>query len=410
MKHVLHLLPALLVLSSLAAAAEPRDLLSTARADRRLTTFARTVTTAGLTEVLEAPGPLTVFAPTDEAFAALPPGALDALIRDPDALAGVLRHHVLREQVLARDLLPVPTVRSLDGSTLELGLRVGKAQVVQADLRCSNGVIHLIDRVLLPSLPAPGRERAAAPTRPIDVLATLRAAIDRGAPQFNEGHLEACVRIYRDAAAALVGADGALSPWDRLHLTEVLAKPAADARAQAWALRRAFDAILANETFELRAEAELPADFPAPGPVGHVVVKRYPRYRAARAAGGTLAFWTLFRHIKQNGIEMTAPVEMTMDGALRARDMAFLYGRPDQGNAGQRGNVDVLDLDARTVLSIGVRGARSEANMARAKGLLEENMRDHGYTRDGEYRVLGYNSPMVPTERQYWEFQVPVRR
>ena len=408
----------LLLSAAPAMAGEPRDLVSTAASDARLRTLVSAVQRAGLVQALQGAGPFTVFAPTDEAFAALPPGALEELLRDPDALARVLRYHVVPGRVLAQDLLPTPAVKTLDGGTLALGLRVGKANVIEADLLCTNGVIHAIDRVLLPTLDSAASQSVAQGTAPmsktqetpLDATQTIHAAIDRGAPLFNDGHIDQCASVYHEAASALVASDGALSAWDRMQLHAAVQKPAAATREQAWTLRRAFDDILANLSFKPRMEASLPKGFPEPGPVGHVIVKRYPQYRAARAEGGPMAFWTLFQHIKQNKVEMTAPVEMTMDGAMRARDMAFLYERPDQGSAGKQGRVDVLDLEPLTVISIGMRGARTAADMETAKQLLEARMAAEGWQRAGAFRTLGYNSPMVPAAEQYWEFQVPVRR
>ncbi len=410
-------LAALLLLLAPAAAAEKGDLVATAVADGRFTTLARALSAADLVDDLRGAGPFTVFAPTDAAFAALPAGALSGLLEDKDALRRVLLNHVAAGRVLARDLLPVGSATTLGGTRLPLGLRVGKANVTQADVVCSNGVIHVIDRVLIATLDTAATKTKEQPLKTAQPMATrmdpvkaIHAAIDRGAPLFNDGHIEKCAQVYHDTAAKLLRDDRALGAWDRMQLGMALRKPHKDASEQAWNLRHAFDAILANMSFEPRMEASLPKGFPKPGPVGRIVEKRYPVYRAARASGGNMAFWTLFSHIKKNKVEMTAPVEMTMDQRMRPRDMAFLYERPDQGAAGKQGRVDVLDLKPLTVLSIGMRGRRSSADMELAKSLLEAHMQAEGWQRDGDFRALGYNSPMVPADKQFWEFQVPVRR
>jgi hypothetical protein len=143
--------------------------------------------------------------------------------------------------------------------------------------------------------------------------------------------------------------------------------------------------------------------------VGRVVVKRYPSYRVARAQGGN-TFWTLFQHIKQNDVEMTAPVEMTLDDEMRQQDMAFLYEHGAQGRTGQQGRVDVLDLGATTVVSIGMRGNRSDAALERAKTAVQAYLQAEGLMPTGPWRVLGYNSPMVPADKRFWELQIPVAR
>jgi hypothetical protein len=158
-------------------------------------------------------------------------------------------------------------------------------------------------------------------------------------------------------------------------------------------------------------EAELPKGFPGYTPVGTVEVKQYPAYRKASVEGAG-GFWTLFGHIKQNEVAMTAPVEMTYGDAEKPRvqNMAFLYERPDQGATGKQGSVEVVDVPAMTVVSIGCRGWRTEqaVNEARDRLLewLDEN-RDT-YTAAGSLRVMGYNSPFVPRDKQFFEVQVPV--
>ncbi|MDJ0520723.1 MAG: heme-binding protein [Planctomycetota bacterium] len=405
----------LLLTSAPASASDGSDLVTTAVADGRFTTLVKAVEAAGLVEALQAPGPLTVFAPTDEAFAALPAGALKGLLRDRDALRGLLLRHVVKGRVLSKNLLPVRSARTLGGDDLAVGLRIGRANVIQADVMTTNGVIHVIDRVLIPTLtpgkPVAKKERPmTARTTRMDPSKVIHAALDRGVPMYNHGDVAGCARVYHEAAQRLMDAGESVGAWDRMTLAAAMQKPAADASKQAWNLRHAFDSILANANFKPRMEAALPKGFPQPGPVGRIVEKRYPQYRAARAQGGQMAFWTLFQHIKKNKVEMTAPVEMTMDGKMRARDMAFLYERPDQGKAGAQGRVAVLDLEPITVLSIGMRGRRSMSDMATAKRLIEEHIAKNGYERAGDFRAMGYNSPMVPASQQFWELQVPVTR
>ena len=159
-------------------------------------------------------------------------------------------------------------------------------------------------------------------------------------------------------------------------------------------------------------EAELPAGFPAPGPYGTVVRKSYPAYRAAttETSGQNIGFWTLFRHIKQNEIAMTTPVEMAMseneDGSLKMSRMSFLYEKPDLGEAGPDGTrVLVADLPRLEVLSLAWRGPRTAAKVAEAKATLLAEAEKQGLSGDS-FRLLGYNSPSVPKARRTHELQL----
>jgi len=130
------------------------SILDTARSAGCFQTLLAAVEAAGLTAALDSPGPFTVFAPVDDAFAALPPGCVDTLVQNPPQLARILKYHVLagahpREQLLAQDAwdslegAPVPIRR---GTPFE----VKNATVISADVTCDNGVVHVIDRVILP--------------------------------------------------------------------------------------------------------------------------------------------------------------------------------------------------------------------------------------------------------------------
>lgn len=382
-----------------APAPTPRTLVATVAEDGALRTFARALTASGLASTLEEDGPFTVFAPTDEAFGRLPEGLLERLLRPEsrDALRRVLERHVVPGRIASGDLLPRPAAATLAGDEVVFTLRVGHANVVAADVACSNGIVHAIDAVLLPS----GEE----PETVMDARETLAAAIDRGVPLFNAGDAAACARVYADAARAAL--DGArLGEAHAARMREALAPRAEDAGEAAWRLRRVFDRVLADLAFQPRVEAPMPAGFPGPGPVAQIVVKEYPSYRAARAEGD--AFWTLFSHIKENEIAMTAPVEMTVDEGLRTLDMSFLYESTEQGSAGRRGDVAVVDLGPVRVLSLGVRGPRTTEEVAWAKRLLEEQLATRGLETAGSWRVLGYNSPMVPAAERFWELQVPI--
>lgn len=167
--------------------------------------------------------------------------------------------------------------------------------------------------------------------------------------------------------------------------------------------------IAAN--FKPLVEANLPEGYPAPGPVGEIVVKTYPAYRAAWADGdrGRGTFMTLFNHIKKNDIAMTAPVEMTMDEDGRSMQaMAFLYGEREWGPVGTDGRVEVKDMAAAKFVSIGMRGRMSDEDRSWAIGQLRDHIKAKGLKAVGPMRVLGYNSPMVPNAMKYSEIQIPV--
>lgn len=146
-----------------------KDLVACATDAGNLATFVRALEAAGLTSALQAPGPFTVFAPTEEAFAKLAPGELDALLADKPRLQAVLGYHVvprlLRSLDLKRTSGAIPA--TLHGLLLKLRMREGRltadsAKVVQADIPTANGVLHLIDAVLRPKSVAPVEAVASA--------------------------------------------------------------------------------------------------------------------------------------------------------------------------------------------------------------------------------------------------------
>ena len=117
-------------------------------------TLAKAIQVAGLQQTLTAEGPFTVFAPTDEAFAKLPEGTLDALLKDPDSLKNVLLYHVVEGKVLAADVVKLESATTLLGEPISIdtssGVKVNDANVIQTDVLAKNGVIHVIDAVLVP--------------------------------------------------------------------------------------------------------------------------------------------------------------------------------------------------------------------------------------------------------------------
>lgn len=140
----------------MAEEAAASDIVDTAVAAGSFSTLAAALQAAGLVDTLKGEGPFTVFAPTDEAFAALPEGTVENLLRpeNRDQLVAVLTYHVVSGDVRAADVAGLTEATTVQGGTLAIdtsnGVRINDATVTQADVVCSNGVIHVIDKVLLP--------------------------------------------------------------------------------------------------------------------------------------------------------------------------------------------------------------------------------------------------------------------
>jgi uncharacterized surface protein with fasciclin (FAS1) repeats len=137
--------------------AAKKDIVDTAVSAGSFMTLVAAVKAAGLVDTLKGPGPFTVFAPTDEAFAKLPAGTVEDLLKpeNKDKLTAILTYHVVPAKAMARDVAGLPTAKTVNGKELKLKadggkVMVDKATVTKADIEASNGVIHVIDAVLLP--------------------------------------------------------------------------------------------------------------------------------------------------------------------------------------------------------------------------------------------------------------------
>lgn len=132
------------------------DIVATAVGAGSFTTLVAAVKAAGLVETLQGPGPFTVFAPTDDAFAKLPAGTVDTLLKpeNKDKLVAVLTYHVVPGEVLAADVVGLTEAPTVNGQKITVntaeGVKVDGANVIKTDIRCDNGVIHVIDGVILP--------------------------------------------------------------------------------------------------------------------------------------------------------------------------------------------------------------------------------------------------------------------
>ena len=161
MTKVFGFLFALVVVMSMAVvpvvSAQGKDIVDTAAAAGSFNTLVAAVKAAGLVETLKGPGPFTVFAPTDEAFAKLPKGTLDDLLKPENKakLAGILTYHVVPGKVMAADVVKLKKAKTVQGSDVKITVKdkkvmVDTANVVKTDVVASNGVIHVIDTVIMP--------------------------------------------------------------------------------------------------------------------------------------------------------------------------------------------------------------------------------------------------------------------
>ncbi len=139
---------------------DSKDVVDTAIAAGNFSTLAKALQAADLVTTLKGKGPFTVFAPTDDAFAKLPPGTLDALLKDIPRLKAILTYHVVSGRVTAKQVAKLKSAKTVNGALLKFdakdGVKVNEATVTTADVMTSNGIIHIIDSVLLPP------EKAAA--------------------------------------------------------------------------------------------------------------------------------------------------------------------------------------------------------------------------------------------------------
>ncbi|MGL4234275.1 MAG: fasciclin domain-containing protein [Casimicrobium sp.] len=139
---------------AMAAANAANTIVDVAAGNKDFSTLVTAVKAAGLVETLNGKGPFTVFAPTDAAFAKLPPGTVDALLKDPAKLKAILTYHVVPGKVMAKDVKP-GAAKTANGQSLMIAAKDGKvmvdnATVTATDVAASNGVIHVIDTVILP--------------------------------------------------------------------------------------------------------------------------------------------------------------------------------------------------------------------------------------------------------------------
>lgn len=197
---------------------------------------------AGLAEALTGKGPFTVFAPTDEAFAKLPAGTVESLLKpeNKDKLAAILKYHVVAGRVYSEDALAAKKAETLQGNSVQITIAGGSAKVdganlVTTDIDASNGVIHVIDSVILPS----EKKKVSA----LEVRKMIANAIGRGATTYNAGHHKACADIYMATVKEMVGYGDQIPEELVTRLEHILtvAQHTNSSTQQAWTLRHGLD-------------------------------------------------------------------------------------------------------------------------------------------------------------------------
>jgi uncharacterized surface protein with fasciclin (FAS1) repeats len=220
------------------------DIVDTAVGAGNFNTLVAAVKAAGLVEALKGEGPLTVFAPSDDAFAKLPEGTVETLLKaeNRDKLVAILSYHVLRGRIP----LGAQSSETLQGKPLGISttgsFQVNGANVTASDITASNGLIHVIDSVLMPPSETPRPQQA--------VTGLIELAIKRGVPLYNAGQASACAAIYEVAVESLLKSHtSSLADTDRSVLRNALRESrSADQNPsqQAWTLRHALDAVYAS--------------------------------------------------------------------------------------------------------------------------------------------------------------------
>lgn len=176
-------------------------------------------------------------------------------------------------------------------------------------------------------------------------------------------------------------------------------------------LNSAVEQVVEQLQFAPIKEAELPEGFPTYTRVGTIDLKKYPTRRRAVGPG----FFPLFMHIQANEIAMTTPVQMdfeaTDSGNMQSTEMSFFYEESEIGTSGKKGAVRVVDADPLLVVSLGMRGSRNSKALRDAEQRLRTWVANHPeYEVAGKMRVMGYNSPMVASSKQFYEVQLPLTK
>jgi len=208
----------------------------TAAAAGSFKTLLAAVGAAGLAETLGSEGPFTVFAPTDEAFGVLPAGTIATLLKpeNKQQLIDILTYHVVAGRVYSPDALAAKNATTLQGTTIaiaptESGASVNNAKLLSTDLDASNGVIHVIDRVLIPT----GKK--------VDARKMIFDALASGVPMYNSGHHASCANLYQKTMERVMECTPDVKMRSQMKMVLAAAKRERSSMERAWILRRGLD-------------------------------------------------------------------------------------------------------------------------------------------------------------------------
>ena len=245
MKQLLFSTISLVLLGLFANGAPKKDIVDTAIGAGNFETLVTAVKTAGLVDTLKGEGPYTVFAPTDEAFAKLPKDTIDSLLKPENKkmLTEILTYHVIPGKVKAKKAAKLDSAKTVNGSEITINpkdesLMINNALVIKADIKTSNGIIHVIDTVLIPS-----SKSTVAKTNHI-----IMHAIHKGVPIFNSGHHSQTAFIYMDAGNQILDqCPSSTCPASMSTIKTAMQKASSTGcpTSQAWIMRNAFDEVLA---------------------------------------------------------------------------------------------------------------------------------------------------------------------
>ncbi len=246
MKKIIASFSTLLMLASVLSAAPKKDIVDTAVGAGSFKTLVAAAKAAGLVDTLKGEGPFTVFAPTDEAFGKLSKCTLDSLLKpeNKNKLAAILTYHVVPGKVKAKKAAKLDSAKTVNGAEITIkpsgkSLMINNAKVVKADIKTSNGIIHVIDTVLIPEA-----KKVAGNTNHI-----IKQAIHKGVPMFNSGHHAQTAALYMKAGKEILGqCSSSACPVSAKTIKTALHKASAEhcPTSQAWIMRKAFDHVLAS--------------------------------------------------------------------------------------------------------------------------------------------------------------------
>ena len=246
MKKIILSITSLLMMGSLVIGAPKKDIVDTALEAGSFKTLVAAVKAAGLVDTLKGEGPFTVFAPTDEAFAKLPKDTVESLLKpeNKQKLVDILTYHVVPGKVKAKKAAKLDSAKTVNGLEIAIKpsgktLMINKSKVIKADIKTSNGIIHVIDAVLLP---AP--KKVAGNTNHI-----IKQAIHKGVPMFNSGHHAQAAVLYMKAGKDVLGqCSSSACPVSAKTIKTAMQKASAEScpTSQAWIMRKAFDHVLAS--------------------------------------------------------------------------------------------------------------------------------------------------------------------